>query len=242
MIQHRKAYNLAMSTAVRTQPMVLLSFAEWLSVHGFAAFLVVYGLWVWLPWLAPVLMHVGWSGPGKALYAIYSLFCHQLPERSFFLFGSQTMYPLSEIRMVWPDALNALTLRRFIGSAAMGWKVAWSDRMVSFYSSVWLLALAWWPFKRRIKPLPWWGFVLLLLPIILDGGTHAVSDFSGLGRGFRDSNDWLHLWTHGSLPLVYAGDALGSFNSWARLITGVLAGAGIVWFAFPHIEASSAQD
>jgi hypothetical protein len=44
------------------------------------------------------------------------------------------------------------------------------------------------------------------------------------------------------LRVAYAGDALGSFNSWARLITGVLAGLGLAWFAFPHVERSFAKD
>jgi uncharacterized membrane protein len=205
-------------------------------------FLIAYGAWVILPWLAPVLIHYGRTDAGKTIYFVYSVFCHQLPERSYFLFGRQAMYSLSEVRSVWKDTLNPMVLRAFIGNEAMGWKVAWSDRMVSFYTSIWLMALAWLPFRRKIRPLPWWGFALLLLPMVLDGGTHAISDFSGLGRGFRDSNAWLLTLTNNSLPLAYAGDALGSFNSWARLITGVLAGIGIVWFVFPHLESSFAQD
>jgi len=31
-------------------------------------------------------MNIGWDKAGKAIYFIYSFFCHQLPERSFFLF------------------------------------------------------------------------------------------------------------------------------------------------------------
>lgn len=124
----------------------------------------------------------------------------------------------------------------------MGWKVAWSDRMVAFYTSIWLAAIAWWPLRRKVKPIPWWGFALLLLPIAVDGLTHTVSDFSGLGQGFRDSNNWLLTLTHSALPLTYAGDALGSFNSWARLITGILAGIGIAGFVFPHLESSFGQD
>jgi uncharacterized membrane protein len=163
-----------------------------------------------------------------------------LPERSFFLFGPQTMYSISDVQTAWQDTLNPMVLRRFIGSDALGWKLAWSDRMVSFYTTVWLSAIAWWPFRRKIKALPWWNFVLLLLPMFVDGITHAVSDFSGLGLGFRDSNDWLLAITNNRLPLVVAGDALGSFNSWIRLVTGVLAGLGIAWFALPHVERSFA--
>jgi uncharacterized membrane protein len=218
------------------------STAAWFASHWFSVFAIAYGLWIWLPWLAPVMMQSGQTELGKAIYFVYSLFCHQLPERSFFLFGSQMMYSLSDVQMAWQDTLNPMVLRRFIGNDAMGWKLAWSDRMVSFYTTVWLFAMAWWPFRRKIKPLPWWAFVLLLVPMFLDGITHMVSDFSGLGRGFRDSNDWLLTLTNYKLPLVYAGDALGSFNSWSRLVTGVLAGLGIAWFALPHVERSFATD
>jgi len=218
------------------------STGTWFTSHWFLVFATLYGFWIWLPWLAPVMMQIGQNELGKAIYFVYSLFCHQLPERSFFLFGPQIMYSLSDVQMAWQDTLNPMVLRRFIGNDALGWKLAWSDRMVSFYTSVWLSAIAWWPFRRKLKSLPWWGFVLLLLPMALDGITHAVSDFSGLGRGFRDSNDWLLTLTNGALPLAYSGDALGSFNSWARLITGLLAGTGIVCFAFPHLENSFAKD
>ena len=125
----------------------------------------------------------------------------------------------------------------------MGWKIAWSDRMISFYTSVWLFAVAWSPFRRKIKPLSWWGFALLLLPMVVDGSTHALSDLTGIGQGFRDTNQWLAILTHGSYPATYyVGDAFGSFNSLMRFITGVLAGLGIVWLAFPYLEESFGKD
>ena len=87
------------------------------------------------------------------------------------------------------------------------------------------------------KPLPWWGFALLLLPMAVDGTTHLVSDLSGFGQGFRDTNAWLAALTNHALPAVfYAGDAWGSFNAWMRLITGLLFGLGIVWFGFPYLD------
>jgi uncharacterized membrane protein len=125
----------------------------------------------------------------------------------------------------------------------MGWKIAWSDRMISFYTSIWLFALLWFPLRRKIKPLVLWGFVLLLLPIIMDGGTHAISDLAGIGNGFRDTNMWLAALTNYSLPATfYAGDALGSFNSTMRFITGLPAGLGIVWLAFPYVFQTQAYN
>jgi hypothetical protein len=34
----------------------------------------------------------------------------------------------------------------------------------------------------------------------------------------------------------YVGDALGSFNSWMRLFTGLCFGIGVAWFMFPRID------
>jgi uncharacterized membrane protein len=186
---------------------------------------------------------MGWTDAGKAVYFIYSFFCHQLPERSFFLFGEKAMYSLTEIQGTWQNTANPMLLRQFIGNAAMGWKIAWSDRMIWFYTSIWLFALLWFPWRSKIKPLVLEGFVLLLLPIILDGGTHAISDLAGIGQGFRDTNVWLAALTNNSLPgTFYTGDALGSFNSIMRFITGLLAGLAIVWLAFPYVFQAHAYN
>ena len=215
------------------------SLTGWFSDHWFETFLALYGIWVFMPVLAPVFMYMGWAGAGKAIYFVYSFFCHQLPERSFFLFGQKTMYSLNEIQIAWQNTENPMILRQFIGNEAMGWKIAWSDRMISFYTSVWFFAVIWFPLRRKLKPLSWWGFVLCLFPIIIDGGTHAISDLAGIGQGFRDTNGWLAVLTNNIFPTsFYAGDALGSFNSLMRFTTGLLAGLAIGWLLFPYVFQS----
>ena len=88
-----------------------------------------------------------------------------------------------------------------------------------------------------LKPLSLWGFALLISPMIVDGGSHALSDLAGMGRGFRDGNAWLAALTGHVFPAwFYAGDTLGSFNSWMRLITGILFGVACVWLAYPYLE------
>src|SRR5512134_1826677 len=229
----------SISAAITPKPKQ--SVFNWISDHWFSVFVVVYGLWVFTPFLAPVFMKLGWNTAGGVVYFIYSFFCHQLPERSFFFFGEKTMYSLSEIQAVWQDTVNPMILRQFIGNEVMGWKIAWSDRMISFYMSVWLFAVGWWPLRRKVKPLSWWAFALFLLPMIIDGITHAVSDLVGIGQGFRDTNQWLAVLTNNAFSAsFYAGDALGSFNSIMRLITGLLAGLGIVWLVFPYIFQAQA--
>src|SRR5512134_1886019 len=78
-----------------------------------------------------------------------------------------------------------------------------------------------------------------------DGGTHLVSDvLSGfrVGSGFRDSNTWLAALTNNVFPAAfYAGDAIGSFNWWMRLISGLMLGAGFVWLIYPMMEGWMAE-
>ncbi|MBM4424249.1 MAG: DUF2085 domain-containing protein [Chloroflexi bacterium] len=196
-------------------------------------------IYVGTPWLAPVFMKLGWAGAGQAIYAVYSTQCHQLPQRSYFLFGPKAMYSLEEIQSAWQKTDNPIILRQFVGNPQMGWKVAWSDRMVSMYTSILagLLIFGW--LGKRLKPLPLWAFALFVLPMAADGGTHLVSDVLSRGRvglGFRDSNVWLAGLTNNVFPpTFYAGDALGSFNSWMRILTGLLFGLGLVWLIGPLI-------
>ncbi len=202
------------------------------------AAVVLLTLYAGLPWLAPVFMHLGWTGGADAIYAVYSTQCHQLPQRSFFLFGPRLMYSLSQIQSAWQDTTNPMILRQFTGSEAMGWKIAWSDRMTSMYLSLALFAALYRPVLRRWR-LAWWFFVLLLVPLALDGASHAASDLAGIGAGFRDSNAWLAALTNNALPATfYAGDALGSFNSSMRLLTGLLFGLGVAGLAMPPLEAT----
>lgn len=208
-----------------------------LSRYWFPLLTLLLGLWVGLPWLAPVLMKLGWTGAGNTIYLLYAPQCHQLPQRSFFLFGNKSMYTLREIQAAWQQTNNPLLLRQFTGNLELGWKVAWSDRMVAMFTSIPLFGLLYWPFKKWLKPLPIWAFVLLLLPMAIDGGTHTISDVTGgIGNGFRDSNMWLAVLTGQTLPATfYMGDALGSFNSWMRLLTGLLFGLGVVWLVYPRL-------
>jgi uncharacterized membrane protein len=118
--------------------------------------------------------------------------------------------------------------------------------MVSMFTSILFFAWGWWPLRKRIRQLPsrkdpgvvWWGLALLLVPMAIDGGTHMISDFLAMGNGFRDTNAWLATLTQNSFPATfYAGDAIGSFNSFMRILTGLLFGMGIVLFGFPYLDS-----
>lgn len=225
----------------RTRAVILAMdrFAYGLGRHWLTLFIVIYGAWVLTPFLAPLLMRQGMTGAGEAIYFVYSLFCHQLPQRSLFFFGPKMMYSLAEIQAVWPyDGI--LGLRQFIGNPEMGYKVAWSDRMISFYGSIWLGALLYAVLRERLKPLSLKVWLAIgILPVFLDGASHFINDIVAgtSGAGFRDTNAWLQFLTGNVLPpSFYAGDAFGSFNSDARWITGILFGFTLAWFLFPYID------
>ena len=151
-------------------------------------------------------------------------------------FGQSFTYPLARFVELTGSA-NPLALREFIGNTEMGFKVAWSDRMVSLYTSFWAGGLVFAGMRRRIQPLALIPFLLLLAPLAIDGLTHTVSDIQGFGAGFRDTNIWLSALTNATLlPAFYAGDAWGSFNSIMRLASGVAAGWGVAWLVFPRLE------
>ena len=205
------------------------------SQHWLAWLNVLVGIWVGLPWVAPILMHVGASGPANLIYLFYSPQCHQLPQRSYFLFGDRLMVPLRDILAVYPTS-DPLLLRPFLGTPELGWKVAWSDRMVSLFTPLFVGGLLYGLSGKRWKPQPWrWRLLVPYLPLVLDGSSHGINDM--LHLGVRETNNWLAAITgHAFAPTFYAGDSIGSFNWWARLISGIVAGFAFTRLVYPYLN------
>lgn len=61
-----------------------------------------------LPLLAPYLMHLGLTLPARAIYLGYSLVCHQVPWRSFHLFGHQLAVCQRDFAIYWSIFLAGL--------------------------------------------------------------------------------------------------------------------------------------
>ena len=215
---------------------------HWFEKHWLLTFNTAWGIFTLLPWLAPVLMALGLTFPARAVYFIYNFFCHQLPERSWFLFGEKFSYTQAEIALAWgrtlPEIGNELVRRQFIGTPELGWKVAWSDRMVAMYGSIFLFGILYAILRERgikMPPIPWWLFLIFITPMAIDGITHLINDV--LRADFRQTNQWAAILTAYALPAhFYAGDHFGSLNSLLRLITGLLFGFGVVAFLWPMMD------
>ena len=212
--------------------------AEWVFRHWLHIWVIFFTIYYTLPMLAPILMHLGLDTIARPIYTVYNLVGHQLANRSFFFFGEQVTYTLQEIpvTLVGEFLPDSTVLGDFIGNETFGWKMAWSDRLVSTYGSALITTYLYILLRQRpnYRPLSRFWMIILVAPLILDGTTHYISDFGSLTEGFRWDNAWLATLTANSFPeTFYIGDDWGSFNSLMRLVTGILFGVGLMSWALP---------
>jgi uncharacterized membrane protein len=211
----------------------------WLARHWLLAVNLAMGLFIGGTLLPPTLMHLGLEGPARVVYTLYGFNCHQLPQRSYFLFGPHGVDTYSEAQVIaWgadPDHL-----RGFVGNVEVGFKLGMAQRNTAIYASIFLAGLAYALLRKRLPRLSWPLFLLLILPMALDGGSHMVSEITGLG--FRETNAWLAALSGGVYPdTFYAGTTLGSFNWLMRTLTGALFAIACVWFAYPYLQRGFAD-
>lgn len=179
-----------------------------LAKHWLALANLVWGLYVGLPLLAPVLMDAGWTVPAKVIYTIYRPACHQRPERSYFYGGPSAVYSIEELEAAGVDTDP---FARAIGNEQVGWKVAFCERDVAIYGSIFLTGLVYGLVRKRlgVKRMRMRIFALFLVPMAVDGILQLF--------GFYEST-WL-----------------------MRSITGVFFGVGAVLFAYPYVEEGFAD-
>lgn len=140
-------------------------FILWLTGHWLAAVNGFLALMLGLALLAPWLMLHGQTRAGELLYLAYAPLCHQLPERSFFVGGRAPWYTLNQLTAL----LRYEPPLRYLGNPQLGYKMAFCERDAAIYVG-WLAGgLAFALFRRRLKPLPWWGLILSTVPMGVDG-------------------------------------------------------------------------
>lgn len=136
-----------------------------------------------LPWLSPLLFAEGYSWWGRLIFLIYAPFCHQEPERSFFV---------------------------------QGYQVAFCERESAMYTALFVGGLLFGLLRQHIRPISLRAGGLLLLPMLLDGGTHMLNDILG---GIRSPDH-----------------SIGSFNFWMRMITGLLFALAAILTIYPRLD------
>jgi uncharacterized membrane protein len=199
-------------------------FSYWISNHYMFVLNTLVLIYVGLPFLAPVLMSAGYTRPAIPIYRFYGLVCHQLAFRSWFIFGDQAAYPreAAHVDGLVPFGLatgvgedDELAARAYLGEPEIGYKVALCERDVAIYGGILLFGLVFSLTGRKIKPLPWYLWLLFgILPIAIDGFSQLLSQPPLNFFPYREST-----------PLL-------------RSITGFLFGLTTAWFGFPIVEES----
>ena len=99
-----------------------------------------------------------------------------------------------------------------------GYQVAFCERETAMYTALLIGGLLFGWLRKRIRPIPIRIGLLLLLPILLDGGTQLIDDLlpQPFFRGLNDT--------------------IGSFNFWMRMLTGLLFAIAVVLMVYPRFE------
>ncbi|MCB9450872.1 MAG: DUF2085 domain-containing protein [Anaerolineaceae bacterium] len=229
-------------TAIRLNLFLLRITRNWLRI----ATLIV-GLYITLPFAAPILMKVGATGPARVLYTLYSPMCHQFAFRSFFLFGEQAVYPraisgtdlipfeteVANLPQFAPTSVNPIggpvgdlyaftpgfqfTARDFVGNEQMGYKLTLCERDISIYIAIFI------------------GALLYSIPFVR--------------RHLRPVPIWLYVFV-GLVPIGLDGFSqlfgYPPFNFWPpretlpifRVVTGAIFGFMNAWLGLPYLELS----
>lgn len=206
----------------------------WLSIYWLPLAVLVPAIIFLLAVLAPALMSAGLTAPGQTVYRWLAPHDHQLPQRSYFLFGENGLVNSYSLEQVLDWGADPYNLRAFVGNPKIGFKMGLNHRMTAIFAASLLACITWVLRGGRPKVGPLWA-IILILPLLIDGYSHMLSEISG--TGFRASNAWAVPLTGGAFsPQFYAGTTIGSLNWWLRTLTGVLFGLGFSWFLLTFLS------
>jgi uncharacterized membrane protein len=208
--------------------------SNFFSYHWLAMANLFLLLYIGLPFLAPVFMKTGHPKAAGLIYTVFYPLCHQLPFRSWFLFGEQAYYPrelagipgvITYETLSNSTEIDLLAARNFNGNEVTGYKVAICERCLAIYAFMLLFGLAFWAFRRRLRSIPLFMWVAIgLVPIGLDG----FSQLPGLAVGLVG---WLPKFL---VPIRESTPLL-------RTLTGGLFGWMTAWYLFPMLEETARE-
>lgn len=180
---------------------ITLRLADGILRHWLALLVLALAIYAFLPFAAPVLMQIGRERLARVVYALFRPLCHQLPERSFFLFGEQLTYRLEELSAHLGDAVPV----RYVGDPILGYKVAVCQRDVAIYGAMCLATIAYALMRGRLGVIGARWLLVGAAPMAVDGGGQLLG-----------------LWTSTPASRVITGALFGfALMRWALPYLGV---------------------
>lgn len=200
-----------------TRYLGLLFSKHWLLIVTSAS-----GITIGMAYLAPAIMMWGSPRLAKAIYTLYSLLCHQLPYRSWFISGAANF--LSSESILGLNSIDSSTtvvhstVREFTGNPTLGWKTALCQRHMAIFTGMFIAGILYSLLRARrfhITPVPWLHYLVIgIAPMAFDSVGHVLS-LPPLSLPI--------LMSHESTPLL-------------RTSTGLLFGSMSVWLAYPYLD------
>ena len=195
----------------RTVAIFLQKLVYYLSKYWFGLAMLFPITFLFLGFLAPALMAENDVQNARSIYRFLAINNHQLPERSYFLFGEDGFIHTYSLDELTANGMNRSDRNGYVGDEVIGYKTGLNHRMVSIFLGMLVGGLAWGLSRGKLRT-SLFIFLLLLLPILIDGFSHTISE---TGSGFRDSNDWARMLTGDAFPeSFYSGTTTGSLNWW----------------------------
>jgi uncharacterized membrane protein len=199
-------------------------FALWFSKNYAWVVSLVILVFMGSAFLPPIFASNGNNALANMGYKFYSLLCHQLAFRSYFILGEQYAYPrelahvdslLTYEDVTGKSATDIRYARDFFGDNNLGYKLALCERDIAIYAGLGLFGLFFQFSGKKLKHIPWYVWLLIaVVPIAIDGG----SQLPALAEGWPA---WMPI--RESTPFL-------------RTITGALFGIGTAWYVFPLME------
>jgi len=135
------------------------------SAHWVAMAVLALAIYIGLPLAAPILANAGRQRAANVIYTIFRPLCHQLPERSYFLYGEQSTYTYDELAI----ELDGFIPQRYEGGGDLGYKVAICERCVAIFGVMLIASVAFGLLRSIAKPLSLAQFGLFIVPLAIDG-------------------------------------------------------------------------
>ena len=221
------------SQNTRTIVITLQKLILFLARYWFFIAILLTGAMLALGFLAPAFMVEGQPQAGQAIYRFLAPHNHQLPQRSYFLFGQNSTIQTYSLEQVLQFGADPYNLQNFIGNPEIGYKTALNHRMIAIFTGIFIGGIIWAVAGQRPQ-LSFIWFLPFALPLIFDGLSHMVSENSG--EGFRQGNAWAVTLTGRGFPAsFYEGTTFGTLNWLLRTVTGLLFGLGLAWFLFSYL-------
>lgn len=198
----------------------------WLARHWLGVFNTFFFLYVGLPFLAPVLLANGYTDAANAIYSFYRMACHQLPSRSYFIFGEQVAFCHRDVAIYGSFFLGGLSyslVRSRLKPPQLRWYV--------FF--LWPIAL-----DSGLQLASDWLSLGVSMGMLWAIGFIAMGITSAILHSFKylTWHSFLYF-SAGPLGLIYL-QYFGPYHSdlLRRTLTGIIFGLATVWLAYPYLE------